>query len=228
MGCVISCISPKGGCGKTTLAVNLAGALSDLGKTVILIDLDPRGSATRWSVNAPERGNQSGFSLKDDVYSVKIGGSFRAQQIKSEVGYFLDKTKSDIVIIDTPPGDQEDTLEVAKLSDLVLVPTTPSPLDLWMTNDAVNIARNARSKVGGFMPRISLVPCRLISGTILTRELTRALNDMGEPVAPGISQRMALVECVMAKQVISTFAANSPAHKEFKALAEHVVGRIQG
>ncbi len=228
MGWVISCISPKGGCGKTTIAVNLAGALAELGKTVIMVDLDPQESATRWAANAPERSDISGFSLRKDVYPVKVSGtSARALQLRREAEYFLSQAKSDIVIIDTAPEMKGDAIEVAKLSDLVLIPTTPSPLDLWITADAVNIARDARSAHGGLMPRISLIPSRLISGTILTRELTQALDDMGEPVAPGISQRIALVETVLAKQVISTFAPNSPAHKEFRELADHVLGRLK-
>ena len=41
-------LNPKGGCGKTTIATNLAGYYADRGKQVGLVDLDPQGSSADW------------------------------------------------------------------------------------------------------------------------------------------------------------------------------------
>jgi chromosome partitioning protein len=44
----IAIINRKGGCGKTTTTVGLAAALGDTGRRVLVIDLDPQGSASSW------------------------------------------------------------------------------------------------------------------------------------------------------------------------------------
>jgi len=48
---IVACSSLKGGVGKTTIAVNTAGALQEFGEQCAVLDVDPQQSATRW---APE------------------------------------------------------------------------------------------------------------------------------------------------------------------------------
>jgi chromosome partitioning protein len=61
-GTILAFVNQKGGCGKTTTAVNLAGALAARGERVLLVDLDPQAHATQALSVAVESGE---FSLAD-------------------------------------------------------------------------------------------------------------------------------------------------------------------
>ncbi|MCK4577195.1 MAG: AAA family ATPase, partial [Candidatus Marinimicrobia bacterium] len=53
----IAILNQKGGSGKTTTSVNLAAALGELGRRVLVVDMDPQASATQWfGIRRPGRG----------------------------------------------------------------------------------------------------------------------------------------------------------------------------
>lgn len=78
MGKIIAVANQKGGVGKTTTAVNLAAALGDLGKRVLLADTDPQGNSTS-GVGVDKR------SCASNMYEVLLGGT-RAKEalVKTE------------------------------------------------------------------------------------------------------------------------------------------------
>ena len=90
---VIAVVNQKGGCGKTTSVVNLAGCLAADGARVLVVDLDPQAHATIGLGIEPE-------DLVENLYEVlaEPGGEDRLEPIVVEVGDNLDVAPSGIVL----------------------------------------------------------------------------------------------------------------------------------
>ncbi|UQN06193.1 ParA family protein [Deinococcus sp. QL22] len=116
---VLAVTSEKGGVGKSTLAVHLAGALAERGLSVALIDEDPRvGSSARWALRGAKLG---GPALPFAVYE--------AEDVKPKKLAPLD-----VVVIDTEGRPKRKELrQLADRADLILVPSGTSALELEAT-----------------------------------------------------------------------------------------------
>ncbi|HEY5361542.1 MAG TPA: ParA family protein [Streptosporangiaceae bacterium] len=113
----LALVSSKGGTGKTTSAVSLAMVLHRLGRT-LAVDTDPQGSLMSWSEAAAEEGNPLPFTV--------VGMATRDVHVRlADLGAGYDH-----VIVDTPPGDLGIIRSAILASATVLVPVSPTGLDL--------------------------------------------------------------------------------------------------
>lgn len=117
MGKVILLGSQKGGCGKSTLAINVAGWLKDQNKDVILVDADPQGSSARWAQDRQENGD-----LKN-IPHVQASGNIH-QTLKDLA------SKYDYVVADTAGRDSRELRTGMVVADVLISPSRPSQYDL--------------------------------------------------------------------------------------------------
>lgn len=203
MRSVISVVQRKGGVGKTTIAICLAGELQRRGHLVDVIDADPQRSAAEWA--SP---GQLPFRVSE--LPLKIGGAgVWANMIRSRPGA--------TTIIDTPPHEYAVGAAVA-VADVVVLPCTPSGLDLSATEQAVAAIAFARDKRGVHVPAL-LVPNRVDPRTLEGQQIVEALDELGEIVCHPIASRLAYVRAFSA----GVLPAGEAASIEISRLGEHVL-----
>ena len=206
---VIAITGRKGGVGKSTTAGNLAAELVALGRSVVLLDADPQRSAFAWA----RLGNGV---LSKITQPIDATNPAAFKKMVQDLGKNRDR-----IILDTPPGFAEPALLAMAVADLVLLPVGPSPLDLLPTSDALRLAREARKARGGRLPKIGLVPSKVVR-TKLGSDLTATLEAMGEAVLPAIGLRSAVAEAALSGLTVREAATKSTAAEEFAALAQAV------
>jgi len=215
---VVAVVNQKGGSGKTTLTMQLAGTLAKRGVKVLVVDADSQGTATRWSSSAPE----------DTPFPAAVVGlSAAGNKVHREVAKFTDDYA--LIMIDCPPAVESSVPQSALLiAALALVPIIPSPPDLWAavgirqlieTLNTINEDLQARLVINNLEPRTSLA-----------KEALDILPELGIPLLRTIlHQRTAYRQSAVFGGMVHHLGRKaSPAIREIEALADEVLAIIEG
>jgi chromosome partitioning protein len=211
---IITVANLKGGCGKSTIAVNLAGELAKKGVATVVIDADGQGTAISWA----EAGRLP-FPVQSLPLEHPRDGARWIARVLS-VG-------ATCLIVDCPPHVGAATEAAVGVSDLVVIPVYSSGADLRATVQALDLVRAARADRKDGAPQCLMVPSRIDRRTSSGREIEGALKQFGEPIGPAVHQRSAFIDALTAGQWIGDYAAESAAHDDITSLALAVKRKLK-
>lgn len=155
----ISVLGQKGGSGKTTIAIGLAVAAARAGHATAIIDLDPQASASKWKDRRQDENpavvSAQASRLKPTLEAARSGGV-------------------ELVIIDTAGRKDDSALAAARSSDLVLIPTRPSILEVETLPDVSDLLR-----LVGSPPAFVVLNCvHPSAGPKLLAEIQEVIKEM--------------------------------------------------
>jgi chromosome partitioning protein len=210
---IITVFNQKGGAGKTTLSMQLAGTLAHRSHKVLVVDADPQGTATRWSASAPQ----------DKSFPAAVNGlSAAGAMVHREVRKFVDDYR--FIIIDCPPALESAVPESALLiSDIALVPIKALPAELW-ASVAIRTLIDRQQGINDSL-QARLVISDLEERTRLARSIMERLEEFGIPLMKTrMHHRIAYPESmIMGCTVHDLGAAAKPAIDEMEALTDEVI-----
>lgn len=192
MAKIILTTHQKGGVGKSTLTFNMALALNNEVK-VGIIDLDLQGSIWR-----------SRMALDIPVFS--------ADEMKKVI-----KSDFDFLFIDTPPYLNEKLPELAKLADVIVIPTKTGIYDLLAIEDTISIIKDSKSE------KKALIVFNMVKpNSTLTSEMHEAIEKFEIPVAKNyISDLVAFTRSAINKEI-----TDQKAKLQIENLTQEVLEKI--
>ena len=164
---ILSILNIKGGVGKTTVTTNVAIGLAKRGLSVLLLDTDSQGSATEW------------FETREpDDLDITLQSLTSATDLQGKIMDFAELY--DCVLIDGSPHVNELAVISIAASDLIILPATPSPYDIWATEKMVHQIEQAQ-ELNPYIQAYFLIN-RFSTVTLLSQEVAEALVQLGLPL----------------------------------------------
>ena len=252
MAKIMAVVTQKGGVGKTTTAVNIASVMGEMGKKVLLVDVDPQGNATSGvgidkrkvkisaydllcgSENAAQAAVQTAFAgLSAVPSSMALAGveiemveiPHRESRLKAALAPY--REQYDFIIIDCPPALGLVTLNALVAADTVLLPVQPEFYALEGLSQLIATVRQVKRMYNPTLELEGVLFTMYDGRTNLTQQVVAEVKKLfpRKVYANVIPRSVRLAEAPGYGRPINYYDKSSKGAKAYRALVEEILER---
>jgi chromosome partitioning protein len=176
---LFSFCNPKGGVGKSTLAVHAVVWLAEKGKRMALVDADGQSSSSFW--------------LKEAAPEIPLFRLITADDLLEQIPKI--QSEFEHVVIDGPGAFSEVTRSILLLTDLAFLPCGPTVLELRAAHEAIRLVRQVQNIRKG-PPKALLVPNQLHKRRLMSKEFLETAKSLEIPASSGLRDLKAYADAV--------------------------------
>lgn len=249
---IISISNEKGGVAKTTTAVSLGGALVEMEREVLLVDLDPQANLSLALGITPQNVRRSiadillnsatPLSISRETFipgldlipsNSEMGMAERFLPIRQNYKFILKEALSsihhyDVIILDCPPSMGVITVNALVAADLMIIPTLAEYFSTYALKNVMGVVRSLRTNENpalDFRLLITMLDIRIGSHKKLTEQLK---TTFGKAVFDTIIQiDTKLRESTIAGVPITHFVPHSRGAEQYRLLAKELIKYVQ-
>lgn len=244
----------KGGTGKTTSAVNLAGALAERGHRVLLVDMDPQGTATTWLLGNPDLGDRPARALEElapelaiettpwgiDVLGGNASLERAAKSLQTEAASdrnlataldSLPEDRYDAVLVDTPPNPGVLTSNALIAADALIIPVEAKAIGLQGLATMIARARRLGRVLKRELPIAAILICRVDSRTAQSPRVANEIEQYARSSLPGVKahrirENVRLADAFEQREPITTLDGRATGALDYREVADDLAERL--
>jgi chromosome partitioning protein len=238
----------KGGSGKTTTTVSLAGAFAERGLRILVVDLDPQASATQWlgGRESPSglveysagsiplsklvvKSTTPGIDLIPTSPSLVPSGDASRNETGFAIvrGFVRLPEYWDILLVDTPPTLGYLSLAPLVVCDRVVIPVEPHALGLSGVTTVIASLDRARQRINRRVEPLGIVPCRVDATSHTRRVIERLRSEFGTVVLDHTVREAAQMAAAPGAGLpITRYAPKSRVANDYRAVAGELLDRL--